>query len=73
MVAGGVGLHHAGATHDGMVGHLQAIGHVAGETHVEHGGADAAVLDNIDDLSSPGGPVCQPKALPGSRMMWSQG
>ena len=54
MVAGGVGLHHAGATHGGMVGHLQAVGHVAGETHVEHGGADAAVLDNIDDLAHQG-------------------
>ena len=32
-----------------MIGHLQAVGHVAGERDVEDGGADAVVLDDIYD------------------------
>ena len=35
------------ASHGGMVGHFQAVGHVAGETYVEDGRLDAVVLHDI--------------------------
>ena len=41
---------HPGATNGGLVGHFQAVGHVAGEADVENGGADAAVFYNIYDF-----------------------
>ena len=33
----------------GMIGHLQAVGHVAGEADVKDGGSDSMVLDDVYD------------------------
>lgn len=39
-----------GPAHFWLVGHLQTVGHVAGERDIENGGLNAVVLDDIDDL-----------------------
>ena len=33
----------------GLIGHFEAVGHVAGERHIEYGGTDAVVFYDIDD------------------------
>ena len=45
----------------GIVGHLQTVGHVAGEADVE------------DGTLATSGPVCQAKALPGSKITFRCG
>ena len=48
----------------GIIGHLQAVGHVTGEADIEDGCADAVVLDNIDNRGNEG--AC----LPGKGAAW---
>ena len=43
---------HASIANDGLIGHLQTVGHVAGEAHVEDGSADTAVFNDIDHLGA---------------------
>ena len=57
-------LHVLGATHLGIIGHLQTVGHVAGEADVEDGGADALVLYDVDHAAD------QRSCLPGKGAAW---
>ena len=57
-------LHVLGATHLGIIGHLQTVGHVAGEADVEDGGADALVLYDVNHAAD------QRTGLPGKGAAW---
>ena len=50
----GVVLEGLGTTDAGPVGHLETIGHVAGEADIEDGGLDAFVADDVDDTRHEG-------------------
>ena len=52
-----------GSSYCGMVGHFEAVGHVAGEAHVEYGGLNTVVFHDVNNfclertcLPSEGGP-----------------
>ena len=64
LLAVGCWLHMLCATHLGEIGHLQTVGHVAGEADVEDGGADALVLYDVDHAAD------QRSGLPGKGAAW---